>query len=87
MQPNEQTVKTAVMLTTPQGRAVAMEHVLGIDHAALESHKTVLVHTTLGSFMVHDEAAQQVAVMFGLRPAQAQGPDPVAGTAKKTGKR
>lgn len=65
-----QTVKLPVMVTV-QGKSIAVEHVIGIEHYALESHGTLLMHTTVGSFMLHDEVAADVAVFFGLRKAKA----------------
>jgi hypothetical protein len=78
-----------VMLNLKGGRAIAMDHILGIETQALESHKTVLLHTTDGSYMFHDDVALDLARAFQLRPAaQAPGvsdqaPVPVAAKRKK----
>jgi hypothetical protein len=51
------------------GRAIGLDHILQVETQALESHKTILVHTTCGAYMFHDEVAINVARAFNLRPA------------------
>ena len=57
------------VLLTIGGLAIAIEHVSRVETQALESHKTILVHTTSGAIMFHDQTAIDVARAFGLRPA------------------
>ena len=65
----EEVVATKVPpMVMANGRAVQVDHVIGIDLSALESHKTILVQTTLGAHMLHDDVALDMARFFGLRP-------------------
>lgn len=57
------------MMLNVGGRGIPFDHVLEVNTTALESHKTVLITTTSGTCMVHDDAALEVARMFGMREA------------------
>ena len=66
-----------VMISVAGGRAINVDHFLQIETQALESHRTILVHTTTGAYMFHDDVAMDLVVAFGLRKAAE--PEPVKG--------
>ena len=77
-----------VMINIEGRPPIAADHVISIETHALDSHKTILVHTSLGSFMLHDQVAFDMAVAFGLRPAAVAPEAPLANPtpAQKRGK-
>jgi hypothetical protein len=86
----EQAKNPFPVMVTARGQSIPLDHVLKIDTTALESHKTILVHTTSGTDMFHDEVALDLARAFGLRPpagapgASDQAPGPVAAKRKRS---
>jgi hypothetical protein len=91
MQQTEQLHKSPfpMMITVAGGRSIGMDHVLQIETQALESHKTILVHTTCGAYMFHDEVALDFARAFNLRPpaqevARSQEPGASGGKRRKS---
>ena len=80
MQAEQQKNPFPLMITERGGRSIGMDHILQIETQALESHKTILVHTTCGAYMFHDDVALDLAIAFGLRkPAE----EPAAAPVKK----
>ncbi|HTB10952.1 MAG TPA: hypothetical protein VK752_05250 [Bryobacteraceae bacterium] len=69
-QVEQQTKNPWPVLITAQGKSIPLDHVLKIDTSALESHRTILIHTTTGAEMFHDEVALALARAFNLRPAE-----------------
>lgn len=85
MQQVEQAKNPGPVMITADQRSIPLDHVLKIDTSALESHKTILIHTTTGAEMFHDEVALELARLFQLRPPAevASSQQPVASRKRK----
>ena len=74
VEPQQQAKNPWPVMITADKRSIPLDHVLKIDTSALESHRTILIHTTTGAEMFHDEVALDLARAFALRPPAEQGP-------------